>query len=76
MAAIFMEARKTTRMRRRSTPDAKLYRRAARREARLAYLGHLVIQNRHGLIVDALATPTDGNAERNATVALRAYTSN
>src|SRR5688572_32318187 len=29
-------------------PDAKLYRRSQRGEARLAYLGHIVIENRHG----------------------------
>jgi transposase len=44
-------------------PDAKLYRRAANREARLSYLGHLVIENRHGLIVDAMASAADGRAE-------------
>jgi transposase len=44
-------------------PDAKLYRRAANREARLSYLGHLVIENRHGLIVDAMASTADGRAE-------------
>jgi transposase len=33
-------------------PDAKLYRRSNSGEARLSYLGHLLIENRHGLIVD------------------------
>jgi transposase len=47
-------------------PDAKLYRRTRHGEARLAYLGHLVIENRHGLIVDAMATTADGRAERDA----------
>ena len=37
-------------------PDAKLYRKSRDAEARLAYLGHLLIENRHGLIVDAMAT--------------------
>jgi transposase len=45
-------------------PDAKLYRRGHTHEARLAYLGHLVIENRHGLIVDAMASTADGRAER------------
>jgi transposase len=49
-----------------SDPDAKLYRRSHHGEARLAYLGHLVIENRHGLIVDAMATTADGRAERDA----------
>lgn len=51
-------------------PDAKLYRRSNHSEARLAYLGHVVIENRHGLIVDAMATRADGYAERDAAVTL------
>ena len=47
-------------------PDAKLYRKSSNAEARLAYLGHLLIENRHGLIVDAMATAADGTAEREA----------
>jgi transposase len=47
-------------------PDAKLYRKSNRAEARLAYLGHLLIENRHGLIADAMATEADGYAEREA----------
>lgn len=53
-------------------PDAKLYRRGQSHEARLAYLGHLVIEHRHGLIVDAMASTADGRAEREvATILLR-----
>jgi transposase len=47
-------------------PDAKLYRKSNGSESRLAYLGHLLIENRHGLIVDAMATQADGRAERDA----------
>jgi transposase len=47
-------------------PDARLYRRADGREARLAYVGHLLIENRHGLIAEAMATQADGTAEREA----------
>jgi transposase len=47
-------------------PDAKLYRKTSNGEARLSYLGHLLIENRHGLIVDAMATAADGTAERDA----------
>jgi transposase len=47
-------------------PDAKLYRRTHHGEARLAYLGHVLIENRHGLIVEAMATTADGYAERDA----------
>jgi transposase len=47
-------------------PDARLYRRSQQAESRLAYLGHLLIENRHGLIVDAMASLADGFAEREA----------
>jgi transposase len=47
-------------------PDAKLYRRTHHGEARLAYLGHLLIENRNGLITDAMVTEADGLAERDA----------
>jgi transposase len=47
-------------------PDARLYRKSNSAESRLAYLGHLLIENRHGLIADALATVADGFAEREA----------
>jgi transposase len=47
-------------------PDARLYRKSNGAESRLAYLGHLLIENRHGLIADAMATTADGYAERDA----------
>ena len=47
-------------------PDARLYRKPNGAESRLAYLGHLLIENRHGLIADATATIADGYAEREA----------
>jgi transposase len=47
-------------------PDARLYRRSNQAESRLAYLGHLLIENRHGLIADAMATIADGFGEREA----------
>lgn len=60
------EARKNDTHASKTDPDAKLYRRSNGREARLAYLGHLVIENRNGLIVEAMATTADGRAERAA----------
>jgi Transposase DDE domain len=45
-----------------------LYRKSKVAESRLAYLGHLLIENRHGLIADAMATQADGTAERDAGV--------
>jgi len=47
-------------------PDARLYRKGNGQEAKLGYLGHILMENRHGLIVDALATQADGTAEREA----------
>jgi IS5 family transposase len=56
-------------------PDAKLYRKSNNAEARLAYLGHVLMENRHGLIVQAMATRADGYAERDAGhVMLKAHT--
>ena len=32
-------------------PDARLFKKTTGSEAKLAYLGHLLMENRHGLIV-------------------------
>jgi transposase len=55
-------------------PDARLYKKGTGHEAKLAYLGHVLTENRHGLIVDALVTHATGTAEREAAVALIADT--
>jgi transposase len=51
-------------------PDARLYRKANGRESRLCYMGHALMENRNGLIVDALATRASGHAERLAALHL------
>ena len=51
-------------------PEAKLYRKGAGMEARLAFLGHALMENHSGLIVNACLTPADGHAERTAAVAM------
>jgi hypothetical protein len=53
-------------------PDARQYRKSSGAESRLAYLGHLLIENRHGLIADAMATVADGYAEREAATLMMA----
>jgi len=53
-----------------SDPDAKLYRKAAGREARLSYMGHAVMENRNGLAVAGTVTHADGTAERRAAEAM------
>jgi transposase len=47
-------------------PDTRLYRKGNGQEAKLGYLGHVLMENRHGMIVDALLTQADGTAERDA----------
>jgi len=53
-------------------PDARLFKKTGGSEAKLAYLGHLLTENQHGLIVDALVTPATGTAERDAGLAMLA----
>src|SRR5215831_15234688 len=47
-------------------PEARLYRKGHGQEARLGYLGHVLMENRNGLIVNAMLTQADGTAERDA----------
>ena len=51
-------------------PDAGLCRRAAGRESRPCFMGHALMENRHGLVVDAMLTHATGAAEREATPAM------
>jgi transposase len=51
-------------------PEARLYRKGPGMEAKLAFLGHALMENRSGLIVDACLTPADGHAERIAALAM------
>ena len=45
-------------------PEARLYRKSAGTAAMLCFMGHIVTENRNGLIVDAELTAADGYAER------------
>jgi transposase len=45
-------------------PDARLYRKGPGKEAKLCFIGHGLMENRSGLLVDACLTPADGHAER------------
>jgi transposase len=47
-------------------PEARLYKKGSGQEARLGYLGHVLMENRNGLIVGAMVTHADGTAERDA----------
>jgi transposase len=51
-------------------PDARLYKKARGREARLGYLGHVLMEHRSGLIVQTHVTPADGYGERDAALVM------
>jgi transposase len=51
-------------------PDARLYRKAAGRESRLCFMGHVLMENRNGLAVGAALTHATGTAEREAALTL------
>jgi transposase len=51
-------------------PESRLYRKAAGREARLSYMGHVTMENRHGLAVAGTVTQANGTAERRASEAM------
>ena len=44
--------------------DARLYRKGPGKEAKLSFIGHGLMENRSGLLVDACLTRADGHAER------------
>ena len=44
--------------------DCRLYRKAGGREAKLCYMGHATMENRHGLAVAGMVTLANGTAER------------
>jgi len=51
-------------------PESRLYRKSAGREAKLSYMGHATMENRHGLAVAGMVTLADGTAERRASEAM------
>jgi transposase len=66
-------------------PDARLYRKgvalrgdhrgrpwepATGKEAKLCHMGHLLMENQSGLIIDAMLTPASGTAEREAALSM------
>lgn len=53
-----------------SDPEARLYRKGPGMEARLAFLGHALMENHCGLLVDACLTQANGHAERIAALAM------
>lgn len=51
-------------------PDARLYRKGDGQESRLSYMGHVLMENRNGLAVEAEVTRASGTAERDAALVM------
>ena len=49
---------------------ARLFKKSRGSEAKLGYLGHVVTDNRHGLVMDVCVTLATGTAERDAAAAM------
>jgi hypothetical protein len=47
-------------------PDARLFKKSKGSEAKLGYLGHVLMENRNGLLVRTFLTEANGRAERDA----------
>jgi transposase len=53
-------------------PEAMLYRKSGGSESKLSYLGHVLMENRNGLVVDTRLTRATGTAERDAALDMAA----
>ena len=51
-------------------PDVLLFKKGLGKASQLCRMGHLLMENRNGLIIDALLTQATGTAERNAALAM------
>ncbi|MBC8451573.1 MAG: IS5 family transposase [Planctomycetes bacterium] len=47
-------------------PEARLFKKGAHQAAKLSYMGHLLTENRHGLVLAVELTAASGTAEREA----------
>lgn len=47
-------------------PEARMYRKSEGKETKLGFLGHVLMENRHGLAVSVRLTEANGTAEREA----------
>ncbi|HYL93865.1 MAG TPA: IS5 family transposase [Alphaproteobacteria bacterium] len=55
-----------------SDPEAMLYKKSRGAESKLSYLGHVLMENRNGLVVDTRLTRATGTAERDAALEMAA----
>jgi transposase len=51
-------------------PEARIARKGRGQEARLCFGGHVLMENRNGLVLDVLVTQANGTAERDAALAM------
>jgi transposase len=51
-------------------PEAKLIRKGKGKEARLSFMGHVLMENRHGMVVDTRLTEANGTAERESALSM------
>jgi transposase len=51
-------------------PEARLFKRSGGAEARPSYLGHVITENRNGLVMEAMVTESATKAEREAAIAM------
>jgi len=51
-------------------PEARLFKRSGAAEARPSYLGHVITENRNGLVVEAMVTESGQKAEREAALSM------
>lgn len=54
----------------RTDPEARLARKSNGTTAKMSYMGHALMENRHGLVVDVELTQAEGHAERKAAVSM------
>ena len=64
------ESRRNDTHRSTTDPDAMLARKGTGREAKLSYAGHVLLDNRHGLVANVCVTAATGTAEREAALLL------
>jgi len=51
-------------------PEARLFKKGKGKEAKLCFMGHVLMENRHGLVVSPRLTAATGTAEREAAEAM------
>lgn len=64
------EARRNDTHQSTTDPDARLARKGNGKEAKLSYAGHVLLDNRHGLVANVCVTAATGTAERDAALLL------